>query len=68
MIETETGFLVLTIKEDEPFYISCSQGIVEVMFLKKGGGFAVSMRATNKDIKFHKNAERLRRTLGSFEK
>lgn len=58
---------MLTKKEGEAFYISCSDGIVEV-FINRTGGSTVklAMRATNPKIDFHRDVERLRRSLGSW--
>lgn len=66
--ETQTGFLAITKKPDSPFYLSCSQGIVEVYVEKKGSAVLVRLRSNNKEIRFHSTAEHLRRDLGSFGK
>lgn len=64
---SQTGFLIIAKKIGEPLYLTCSDGIVEIIIKEGGhGSVKIAMRSTNPAIKFHRDAERMRRELGSW--
>lgn len=62
---TTRGFLVITVSEDKPMYITCSDGVIEVYAYRVGAKTKLSLRASNPNIDFHRDEERMKRALAN---
>lgn len=61
--QTKRGFLVITVSEDKPVFITCSDGVIEMYVSKVGAKLKLTMRATSDRIDFHRNEEHMMRAL-----